>query len=74
MAKLKDDPAVQALLDKALMKASASETKALKAQAKVASILIKDTTTRHLEEAADKATKKALKALGGDILAAVKEV
>ena len=74
MAKLKDDPQVQAILAKAMMRASVTEEKARKVQVKVTAGLVKDITARHAEEAEDKALKKALKNLGNDILAAVKEV
>jgi len=73
MAKLKDDPQVQAILAKAIMRASVTEEKARKAQVKMTAGLVKDITSRHVEETEDKALKKALKNLGNDLLAAVKE-
>lgn len=74
MAKLKDDPQVQALIEKATVAAAKEQERALKVQTKVAVALVKDTTARHVEEAEDKEVKRALKAMGNDLLAAVKEV
>lgn len=73
MAKLKDDPAVQALIAKAVTAAAKEREKALKAKTKVAAVLVKDITSRHVDEADDKAVRRALKELGNDLLAAVKE-
>jgi rRNA-processing protein FCF1 len=73
MAKLKDDPAVQALIAKALEKAAAEQAKALKAQVKLVANMTKATVVVHVDEAEDRAVKKALKGLGNDLLAAIKE-
>jgi rRNA-processing protein FCF1 len=73
MAKLKDNPAVQALIAKALEKAAAKQAKALKAQAKLVANMTKATVVVHVDEVEDRAVKKALKGLGNDLLAAIKE-
>jgi hypothetical protein len=70
MAKLKDDPAVQALIAKALEKAAAEQAKA---QVKLVANMTKATVVVHVDEAEDRAVKKALKGLGNDLLAAIKE-
>lgn len=72
MAKLKDDPAVQALLTKAQERAAAAELKARKAYTKQILGLVKQITQASSELVEDRVTKRALKELAVDITDAVK--
>ena len=74
MAKLKDDPAVQALIAKALADATKAQDKAAKAQTKAVAATIKTVVSARAESIEDKVVRRALKDMGADLLAAVKGV